>query len=78
VAGDAVVRTVYVHLLNEGTDVLRPVQAREASCMVYFLLRPDDYDEEIEAWQFSPGSTVRCAAQVRRGEAVLVAVEAAL
>jgi len=68
-------RTIYVHLLNEGTEVLRPVKAREISELVYQLLRPDDYDAGHEEWEFLPGSTVRCVAQVREDEPVLVAVE---
>ena len=69
------IRTVYVHLLNEGTEVLRPVEAREVSELVYRLLAPDDYNGEDEEWEFPPGSTVRCIAQVREDEPVLVATE---
>ena len=77
VTTEASISTVYVHLLNEGTEVLRPVQAREVSDMVYLLLRPEDYDEEDEEWEFLAGSTVWCATQVREDEALLVAMELA-
>jgi hypothetical protein len=64
---------IYVPLLNEGTDVLRPTNG--------FVLGPDlvrvqptaDYDPELEEWEFPPGSEVRCVSEVRGGRAILVA-----
>jgi len=64
---------LYIPLLNEGTDVLRPTTG--------IFVRPDvvrveptaDYDPEIEEWEFPPGSEVRCVAEHREGQQILVA-----
>jgi hypothetical protein len=51
------VKTVYVALLDEGTDCWRPVQAEHMSGDVYRLCGPKHEDE---AWEFQPGELVRC------------------
>ena len=64
---------VFIPLLNEGTDVLRPTQG--------LVLRPDevqvlttpDYDPTIEEWEFPPGTRVQCHREVRGGRELLVA-----
>ena len=53
--------TVYVPLLDEGTDVWRPAPARKVGDATYELLRPSDYNPDDEHWQFPPGSLVQCA-----------------
>jgi hypothetical protein len=66
---------IYVPLLNEGTDVVRPTNG--------ILLAPDlvrvepteDYDPELEEWQFPPGSEVRCVRERRGSGEILVARE---
>jgi hypothetical protein len=65
---------VYVALLEEGTDVWRPVVADVAGLGLFRLLGsvPED-----ESWQFQPGEVVRCAERVLSGGPVLVAVERA-
>lgn len=75
VAMDSNSKTIYVHLLEEGTEVLRPAPARQISELVYLMLLPEDYDDEDEIWAFPPGSLVRCVAEVRQGESILVATE---
>lgn len=57
---------VYVPLLDEGTDVVRPTEAIELGSGVYRILRPSDYDPEDETWEYPPGSLVRC--EKRRGD----------
>jgi hypothetical protein len=52
--------TVYVPLLDEGTAVSRPTQAREVGMNRYELLATDNYDASDETWQFLPGSVVQC------------------
>lgn len=52
--------SVYVSLLNEGTDVWRPVSAIRVAADTYVLLRPSDYDPEDEDWEFLPGEVVVC------------------
>jgi hypothetical protein len=68
---------VFVKLLDEGTDVLRPVPATKILNGVYKLLATDDYDPEFETWEFPPGSKVRCEHQKLDFEIILVAVELA-
>jgi hypothetical protein len=63
--------TVYVRLLNEGTDVMRPVPARRVFDDVYELTKTNDYDPEYETWQFLPGQLVRC--ENRGTDGILVA-----
>jgi hypothetical protein len=48
---------IYVALLDEGTDVWRPVQAEHLSSNVYRILS-QSYDRQIESWQFEPGDVV--------------------
>ncbi len=57
---------IYVQLLDEGTDVWRPVEATRLAENVYTILGviPDD-----EAWAFPPGSRVRCEPRRTQGEA---------
>jgi hypothetical protein len=50
---------IYVALLDEGTDVWRPVQAEHLSSNVYRILS-QSYDRQIESWQFEPGDVVLC------------------
>jgi len=49
--------TIYVALIDEGTDVWRPVEAERTNDGLFRLLgEPDD----TEAWEFPPGAVVRC------------------
>jgi hypothetical protein len=69
-------RTIYVALLDEGTDVWRPVEAEELRDGLFRIIsensRPDD-----ERWEFSPGSIVRCERRHLSAGPVLVAVSQA-
>lgn len=58
---DAMTRTttIYMRLLGEPVDVWRPVDAEHVGDAVYRIL-PQDYDREIETWEFEPGSMVIC------------------
>lgn len=76
VAMDSSTSTIYVHLLGEGTTVLRPTQGVPLGGSVYRVLATPDYDPEDEQWQFPPGSIVRCGIETTDGENVLVAQEA--
>jgi hypothetical protein len=49
--------TIYMPLLNEGTDVWRPVHARQVSGDRYCI---EEESVEYEEWAFAPGSTVIC------------------
>ncbi len=54
---------VYVSLLDEGTDTLRPTQALVLKGGVYELLPTPNYDPENETWEFLPGTKVVCEEQ---------------
>lgn len=72
---DSSTKTVYVELLDEGTKVVRPTQARVLSNNVYQLRATPDYDPNDEHWEFLPGTIVRCAIEVWNGDEILVARE---
>jgi len=69
---------LYMPLLNEGTDVLRPATGHFVGPDVVRVEAPDDYDPDLEEWEFSPGSEVRCIAEFRGGRQILVARSRAL
>ncbi len=69
-------QTVYIELLEEGTDTWRPTQAEVLGNDLYKLLPTADYDPEDEVWKFLPGTIVRCEEkETDDGEVVLLAVE---
>ena len=74
---DSPTKTVelYVSLINEGTDVLRPTRGVRLSNEVVKILAAPDYDPAIEEWEFPPGSEVRCVSEGRGGRLLLVARE---
>lgn len=51
--------TIFVRLLKEAVDVWRPVLADRLHGNVYRVLE-QEYDREIEMWQFEPGDLVVC------------------
>ena len=64
---------IYVRLLDEGVDCVRPVPS-EARGDGSFLLKPTaNYDPNDEHWEFPPGSIVRCRNEIWEGRVVLVA-----
>lgn len=65
-------QTVFVKLLNEGTDVWRPVAAQHVGANIYALPRVEP--ELGEAWDFPPGATVRCETRPLSEGRSLVAV----
>lgn len=64
---------IYVPLLNEGTDVLRPTTGIVLEPNIVRVGATRDYDPKNEAWEFVPGSKVRCVKEVRGGREILVA-----
>lgn len=64
--------TVYVALLNEGTDVWRPAKAVPVDGG-YLLLTPPDYDAATEHWAYPPGTAVRCEVRTLSDGPALVA-----
>lgn len=65
---------VYVQLMDEGTRVFRPTKGVLAAHDTCKLLATPDYDPADEAWEFPPGSVVRCEIRRLNGEDLLVAV----
>lgn len=66
--------TVYVKLLEEGTEVFRPVPAIAQSGSRYLLGGQEFFYPDNERWEFPPGSIVEVELKELSGEAVLVAV----
>lgn len=52
------VRNIYVRLLKEGTVCYRAVKAAEVENGKYQIIGMDNYDTDIEEWEFSPGTIV--------------------
>jgi hypothetical protein len=64
---------LYIPLLNEGTEVLRPTQGLLLAPDAVQVLATADYDPAVEEWEFPPGSKVRCVSEMRNGRTLLVA-----
>ena len=64
---------LYVRLLDEGTDVFRPVWAEPLGSGVYELIAPSDYDPEDEEWEFLPGTHVSVSQRQGETEEMFVA-----
>jgi hypothetical protein len=65
--------TIYVSLLDEGTDVWRPVEAEHVSDNRYRIVSTNS-DPDDEHWEFQTGEVVRCELRDLSGEKCLVAV----
>jgi hypothetical protein len=66
---------VYVRLLDEGTDVWRPVRATALPDGTFRFQEPSGYDPDAETWEFPPLTKVRCATKkFMDGDEGLVAV----
>jgi hypothetical protein len=68
------VPVVHIYLLNEGTDVWRPVDAEHISGNRY-RITGSNADPEDEQWQFQTGDVVRCELRCLSSGNRLVAVE---
>lgn len=55
--------TIYVYLLDEGTDVWRPVEAEELGNNRYRIISKNNKPED-EKWEFMTGDIVRCESKV--------------
>jgi hypothetical protein len=72
--GAPITETIFVALLNEGTDAWRPVQAVRRAGGAFLIVSKND-DPELEEWQFPSGSLVRCVVRKLSGGDHLVALE---
>lgn len=68
------IKTVYVRLLGEGTDVFRPVTAVSVSDSKFTLIGSENLRPEDENWEFPLGTVVIAEPRVLSGDTVLVAV----
>lgn len=68
--------TIYIRLLDEGTEVFRPTFAEPAGSALFKVRPTSNYDPQDEKWEFVPGSVVECEKRELEGEEVLVAVKA--
>jgi hypothetical protein len=64
---------IYVRLLDEGTEVYRPVPATKLGPSVYKISSHAAYDTSDESWEFQPGSTVVVEERLLSGKKTLVA-----
>jgi hypothetical protein len=68
---------VYVRLLNEGTEVYRPVPSRRIADDIFLLCGNDIYNRAYEEWEFEPGSAVKVIEkQFARGRGLLAIARA--
>jgi hypothetical protein len=68
--------TIFIRLLNEGTDVWRPAVATKIDENVYRIEMPDNYDPEDEEWEFKPNSIVCCETKILTDKKCLIAMNA--
>ena len=64
---------IFIPLLNEGTDVLRPTEGLVLGSNEVRVLPTPNYDPSVEEWAFPPGTKVKCAREIRSGGEILVA-----
>ncbi len=64
---------IYVRLLNEGTEVFRPVSATQIELNIFKLDNKDSYDSENEEWEFPPGSQVFVEERMLERNHILIA-----
>ena len=78
VPGSGIKTVVYVRLLDEGTEVWRPAPAIRHTDGSFTITEPNNYDPEVETWEFPPRSRVRCVKKsLSGGSTSLIAVAAA-
>lgn len=65
--------TIFVYLLDEGTDAWRPVNAEEVSSGKFRIVSRNEAPDD-ECWQFNVGEVVRCEAKHLSEGECLVAV----
>ena len=68
-------RTIYIRLIDEGTDVLRPTEAEELANGLFKVMPTPEYDPDDEEWEFIPGSVVRGVIRKLEGQTFLIAVD---
>jgi len=72
---DKKIKTIYIQLLGEGTQVYRPVPALEITPNIFEIQGDDIYDPDDEEWKFGPGTQVIVEQRFLDGEFVLLAIK---
>jgi len=67
---------IFVRLLDEGTNVLRPVDALHLGNGLFKIMATPNYDPEDEKWEHPPGSVVRTERRRNQTGEYLLAVKA--
>lgn len=67
-------KTIYIRLLNEGTDVWRPVSATKIDNNIYRIEMTDQHEFEEENWEFEPNTLVYCEKKVLMDKECLIAL----
>ena len=60
-------------MLNEGILVLRPTEGKLVSGGFYEVIATDDYNSDLEEWEFPPGTIVECKTEIEDGKEFLKA-----
>lgn len=68
-------KTIYTRLLNEGTDVYRPVPSLIIEDNVHKITGDHIFDPDDEEWEYPPGTIVFVEKKEIGGEELLVAVK---
>ncbi len=66
--------TIYVRLLDEGTECARPTEGEKIADGIFHLIPTAGYDPEDEHWEFPPGTLVRAEKRESAEGAYLLAV----
>jgi hypothetical protein len=69
---------LYIKLLDEGTDVYRITNGKKIKGLTFLVIRPNDYDESNETWEFPPGKIVFCRRVIRDNRQVFIAYKEVL
>jgi hypothetical protein len=64
---------IYIPLLNEGVDVVRPTRAIKHENNCFEVLPTENYDPSDEQWAFLPKSIVECEIERWENDEILVA-----
>jgi hypothetical protein len=66
-------RTIYIHLQDEGVDVWRPATARHVEADIFEIVTENSNPMD-EQWEFNRGQKVKCRHRTTsEGESILVA-----
>ena len=57
---DLDIKTIYINLLDEGIEVVRPVKAHKIRGNIYKILENEHIDCDDEIWEFPRNSIIEC------------------